>query len=385
MRRLIIMVIISISMTVLSGCWDRMEIGSITFPVAMAMDRNAQTGMIDLYAQVVKTSVGPEGQMVKTFETLESSGRTLSQAMYRMTDRAEQRISWKHINVIVISENFARHGLAEVMDLLSRFTQIRDTSYLLVTDENLKELLQGNPKVDIGIPTPLAAITISGERTAKTKVVSLKDFFSAYLSEGREPVIPKVSIAQREGDRIQLEFNELGVFKRDKLVGFITQEETMGLLWVVQKTTSGNLMIPCSSGKNGIISINPLQTRSRIIPDITDKLRITIEVKAEYSLIEMTCPVVMTTNNVNEINRKVEEYVKKRIEQTIERTRKEFNLDVFGFGERVYRKYPQYWYENKDNWMEIYKDTEFKITVQAQMRRTGETSDSLVFEFRRGE
>lgn len=379
------MLIIFTSATVPSGCWDRMEIGSITFPVAMAIDRNAQTGMIDLHAQVIRTSIGPEGQIVKTHETLETNGRTLSQAMYRMTDHAEQRISWKHINVIVISENFARQGLAEAMDLLSRFTQIRGTSYLLVTAEDLKELLHADPKVDIGVPTPLMGIGISGERTAKTEAVSLKDFFSAYLSEGREPVIPKVGIARRGRDRIELEFNELGVFKRDKLVGFITQEETMGLLWVVQKTTSGNLTIPCSGEENGIISINPLLTRTRIIPVVTDKLRIKIEVRAEYNLIEMTCPVDMTIDSVNEINRKVEEYVKKHIEQTIERTRKEFDLDVFGFGEKVYRKYPQYWYENKDNWIEIYRDAEINITVQAQMRRTGETSDSLVFEFRRGD
>lgn len=374
-------IIILLFLFTLTGCWDRMEIGNVTFPIAMAIDREGKDGPIKLFVQISQVSFAQEGTMVRKLKTLEAEGETLAKALYRITDRTQQQISWKHTMVVALTEEFARTGVKDVLDILGRFNQIHFNNYLIVTPEEPKKLLEGKPEADIGIPSPLLGLKYVQERTSRVKAITLKDFFIHYLSEEQDNVIPRVDIYQKEQDGIELDFNGMGVFKEDRLVGWLSRDETRGMLWVRGEVNSGSVVVPCLEHPDQKISINPLLSRAQFEPYAEEgKIKMVINVYVEYNLIETTCPIKMNMEETKKVNQQVKQYIQNEIEKTMQKAQKELQADIFGFGRKIYRKYPDYWRVHQKDWHEIFKDMEYTVKVSAQLRRTGELSDSLILQ-----
>ena len=49
---------------------------------------------------------------------------------------------------------------------------------------------------------------------------------------------------------------------------------------------------------------------------------------------------------------------------------REFNADIFGFGEMLHKKYSNEWKTLKDNWDEIYPTIELNIDVESKIIKT---------------
>lgn len=363
---------------ILPGCWDRMEVSVTTFPMAIGIDRDDESRDFILFAQIVKSTAGTEGKEMKSFKALESRGKTLSEAMNRMADRSQQNLSWKHVTAVVVTEKLAMQGLTEVFDFLSRFSQTRLTTYILITEEDLQKLLQGNPEADIGLSTPVSGVELVSNRTSQVVEINLKDFFVAHLTEGLDPVIPLVKIDKIEKENFELDFPGVGVIKGDKLVATLNRNQTRGLLWVQGKVTSGSLQLTSSDNPKQSITINLLDTITKITPKLQgDKPSVTIQTRTEFNLIEITYPFKIDAQVAKKIEQQAQEAIKKEIKSSLTKAQKEYKADIFGFGNQVYRKYPRYWLEIKRNWPDIFSTLEVNVEVEARLRRTGETSNSL--------
>lgn len=366
---------------ILAGCWDRMEVSVTTFPLAIGIDQEESTGDFKVFAQIVKSSTGAEGKETKTYKALEASGKTLHEALSRIADRSEQNISWKHVSAVVVTEKLAQQGLTEVLDFLSRFSQTRLTTNIIITDEDLLQLLQANPEADIGLSTPLSGVQLVSQRTSQVIAVSLKDFLIAHLTEGLDPVIPRVKMARIEKGEIQLDFPGVGVFKGDKLVGMLNRNETKGLLWVQSKTNSGSFNLTCPDNPKENISVNHIATTTRITPNLQgNKPSVTIKTRTEFNLVEITCPLKIDAHGAKEIEQLAQEVIQKEIKSTVTKAQKQYKADIFGLGTRFYRKYPHYWQKNKQKWPDIFANLEVNVEVEAKLRRTGETSESVMFQ-----
>lgn len=366
-----------------SGCSDQMEIDRISFPVAMGIDFDETNNTIEVYAQISIPSTSPGGQpqIKKTFKVLEGQGDTLLDAMADITSKGSQNISWKHITVVVITNRMAEHGIGNELDLLCRFQQIHMNSYLMLTDEDLKELLESAPKIESSLPTPLAAIRLISEQSSHTKPITIREFVMAFLCDGCEPVIPKVSIIKGEEKEIALDYQGLGVFKSDQLVGDLDEDETRGAVLTYGMKNISRISIPVpESGKHKEFTIRSVKSLPEILPNMQQNIPgITIKLEAEYILAHISIPVTIDTIEVDRINTQVEEYIKDSVRKTILKTQKELASDIFGFGEKIYRKYPKYWIENKEHWNDIFPTITINVEVEASLKNTGELSNSLKY------
>ena len=57
---------------------------------------------------------------------------------------------------------------------------------------------------------------------------------------------------------------------------------------------------------------------------------------------------------------------------------KKYDVDIFGFGEAIYRADPKYWNKNKNNWKEQFVDLPVHVKADVKIRRLGTVSDSLL-------
>jgi spore germination protein KC len=364
-----------------------MEIDRISFPVALGIDFDEASNSIKVYAQISKTSSSPGGQpqTQKTFKVIEGQGDTLRDAMESTVDRSSQNISWKHITTVVITNKMAAHGIGNELDLLCRFQQIHMNCYLMLTNVDLKELLESTPKIESSLPSPLAAIQLISEQSSYTKAITIRDFVMAYLCNGTQPIISNISIIKGEGKEITVDYVGLGVFKKDKLIGYLSEYETKGANWIFGTKNTSSATVPYSeNGEVQKLTISSITTKPKIISSVQQNTpSITVQLETEYNLSQNSIRTPFDTIEADKINKQVELYIKQNVEAIINKTQKELHSDIFGFGAKIYRKYPKYWLENKDKWNDIFPNIAVNVQVKASLKNTGELLNSL--EYSHGE
>ena len=65
------------------------------------------------------------------------------------------------------------------------------------------------------------------------------------------------------------------------------------------------------------------------------------------------------------------QFIKTGIERYLDRTAKEFESDICGFGEKMKRKFLTWGEWESFGWPDRYKDSTFNVTVEFKIRRTG--------------
>ncbi|HBC91766.1 MAG TPA: Ger(x)C family spore germination protein, partial [Pelotomaculum sp.] len=167
------------------------------------------------------------------------------------------------------------------------------------------------------------------------------------------------------------------VFKGNKMVGWLDERESRGLLWVKGKVKGGVITVPCLSGKGSVegqrFSLEIIRNNSKIEPELTDgALGVTVKVDLQANILEAECPEELDKPEViAAIDQLLAAEVQGEVEDALTKAQREYKTDVFGFGTVFHRKYPVVWKEIKENWMDIYPGLPVYIEVNAVIPRTG--------------
>lgn len=372
----------------LTGCKDLKEVDRITFPVVLGMDWDETNNNIKIYAQVttLSTQSGGQSQSASSFSVLEGEGITLKEAMDNLIDHAQQYISWKQIIAVVLTDKMAKHGISKELDLLSRNEQIHLNSYLLITTENLRELLGTAPLLESGLPTTIVGVDLISEQSTHSKAVTMKDFIVATLNKEIEPVLPLIMIHHKEENKketkIEFDYKGLGVFHDDQLVGWLDEKGTGALLFAsgIQNQGSFTLFQSQETGTEEI-TVSELTTKAKLIPYMQgNQLGITLKISVVYDIYSYVATKKIDVKEAEDVNSLVGAYIKKEVDTLVDKAQHEFDADILGFGGKIYRKYPKYWLENKDNWRKIFSDMDVQVEVEASLRDTGELTNSFKYQ-----
>ncbi|NMA15164.1 MAG: hypothetical protein GX930_08020 [Clostridia bacterium] len=71
--------------------------------------------------------------------------------------------------------------------------------------------------------------------------------------------------------------------------------------------------------------------------------------------------------------------MKKEVLSAWEKAR-QYNTDIFGFGEAVHKKYPKQWEEIEDEWDDYFPEIKLSLEVEAKLRRSGMTTKPPIQE-----
>lgn len=387
-RSLRVIIMVCIAVFILTGCKDMKEVDRITFPVVLGIDWDEENSRIKICAQVstLSSQSGGESPSGTKYSVLEGEGKTLKEAMDNIIDHAQQYISWKQLIAVVFTDKMAKRGIIRELDVLSRNEQIHLNSYLIITTNSLRDLLGTSPVIETGLPTAIVGVGLISEQSTHSKAVTMKDFIAASLNNEIEPVLPQIAIYRKENAhkdaKNELDYRGLGVFKQDRLVGWLNEKETIALLFVsgIQNQGSFTLLQTENNGE-GEITVSEHTTKTKYIPYIKNKaIGMLLTISAEYDIYSYISTQKIDISEVDKINNMVAAHIKKQVEALIHKAQHELNSDIFGFGGKIYRKYPKYWQENKERWPEIFPEIDVIVEVEAKLRDTGELTNSFKYQ-----
>jgi spore germination protein KC len=363
----------------LTGCWNRRELNTLAIVQALGIDRT-ENGQISITAEILRPGEvkGASGTGGEAVWVVTSTGETVFDAIRNASLKTTRKLYFPHNKVIIIGEETARAGVKPLLDFLGRDPEIRRRSYIFIARGKAKPILQGVHEQE-NIPSHAIEGSVQGTK-ASSKIPKriLKDFLETIDSRTSSSVVPGILLLEKSegGQSIKVvALDQTAIFKKDKLIGWFDGRETRGLLWILNEVKSGIIIVKSPKEENKNVSLEIIQTTSKIKPEIKDeKLTITVEIKEEGNLAEQMSEVNLTQPEYfHELEIRQAAVIKEEVNAALTKAQA-WGVDIFKFGEEFHRKFPQEWSALEQNWEEEFKELEVNVEVVAQLRRVGITT-----------
>ncbi|RAP77014.1 Ger(x)C family spore germination protein [Paenibacillus montanisoli] len=378
---------LGVASLLLTGCWDSRELNQLGFTAATAIDY--KEGRWDFsYQIVVPSAISPisvSGASKLPVTVYSTQGKTIREATWRTALESSRNPYFPHNRVIIVSSAAARQGLSTLIDVYLRSTESRETVSVLITDGDARQVLNQLMQLQI-IPGDGIEEMISEEAKALSSLPNVKmyDLALELLGTAKSAVLPEIVVTGPPGvtnpDELsrtnlssQIKLGRLAVLHQDKLVGWVAQQDALGVSFIRNKVHSAVFPFKCEERSRDIDSAFRItHTKTRLTPHKKgEHFIIEIEVKGKGELMETNCPVDL--NEPNTI-RMMEEQLEKEIVDKIQNSWvavKKLKTDVVGFADLIHRKYPKEWKRIGPEWQTEFLQTEIRPKAEITIKRVG--------------
>lgn len=370
MKKVVFIIIIFIICIILSGCWDYREMRELGIVSAIAIDKADEADKILVTAQIINANnisqPGSTGSGEKAYFNINATEDTIYKALRQITHKIDRKIYASHMKVLIINKSMAREGILEYIDFFIRDPEPRNNIYLLVSEGKAADILNIEPDIEKINGNYINNMIKSNFAVSQSADINLQEFLQNLISENTSSVTPLIRIEENK-----LVLGGGAIFKENKYVGSLNEKEARGLLWILDRVKSG-ILINKGFEEGDKISFETIRVSSNIDPVIKDnEIIINIEIYNKSEIGETTGCVnlysdlqlsAMKKRNATVINNEIKAVIKKA---------KELNTDIFGFGEMIYKKYPDEWYKIRDNWDLLFPELKSNILVESDIKLSG--------------
>ena len=390
-RRIVILLTVFICIFLIlgtAGCWNRRELDTLAILMGMGIDKPSEGEGVKLTAQIVKaaelktpksgggSSGGGGGGAEKAYWNIESSGETVFEALRGFTHESSRKVYLPHNQVIIFGRDTARDGVQKYIDFFVRDPETRLNVWVLVADGEAGDIFDVESEMEKMPALDIADLIEAQAATSQTSTVKLREFLARLLSKTTAPIAPVISIATKGQDK-NIYLSGTAVFKTDKMVYQLGETESRGLLWTLGKVKSGIVVVDCPEHDGGKVSLEIIRADAKMTPEIREgRISFKIEVKEEGNLGDQSCTGNLAVPAMMSILEKEEnEAIRAEIMAALKKAR-EYNTDIFGFGEIVHQKYPAQWKELESRWDEVFPGIDVEVVVKAKVNLTGQLARS---------
>lgn len=385
-RILVIIMLVSVAIT--SGCWSRKELNELAVVMALGIDTHEDGYAVS--AQVLNASETGAKQNSSMGSlpviTYTSVGKTIPDALQRMLSMAPRALYLSHLRVLIFGEELARQGVGNAMDFISRNHELRTDFFMLVAKggraSDILEIV--TPFEYIPANSLYSSIMISQKRWAATGKITLQKFITELKRGGSDPVLSGVQLrgSVEQGQNVEnvkkihpdtmIQHAGLGVFKRDRLVGWLDESPSKGVNYILNRveTTVGD--IECAGG--GVAAYLIHRTDSTTHVHLNEKgepeFRVEMEIEADLSAVECTMKLD-SPDAITDLEKRIENRFNTNIAKHIRYIQSEYGADVFGSGEALHRQLPKVWKKYRDNWDERFRTVQIQVNANVAIRRIG--------------
>jgi spore germination protein KC len=380
----VLILLAAIVLTTVVSCWNRRELDTLAIVTAVGIDKSQEDGKVSVTFQIMKPSEvkapssgsqgsggsgGSSGVWVLT-----STGYTVFDAARNAITQSDRRLFFPQNRIIVIGEEIARKGTASLLDFFDRDPEPRRLSWLLIAKGKASDIIHAKHEQEKIPAEAIDSMVKSSGVTSMAVKVNLNDFFKKLSSPSADPVACRIEMIKEEGSaNRKIRVTGAAVFRRDRLVGFLDRPETRGLNWVLGKVRSGIIVVKSPKEENKNVALEIIRASSKITPKIQDgEGSITVEIKEEGNLAEQMSNVELTNVGMFKVlEQRKAQVIKNEIESVLNKARKEWGVDIFGFGEAVHRKYPREWKELQGKWRDEFPEIKVEVKIDANLRTGG--------------
>lgn len=392
MKKELTVILLILLTLLLSGCWSKRELSELAIVVGLGVDK--VDDMYEVSVQVVDpgeiSSKQPSSVRAPVI-TYNSQGKTVFEAIRRITTSSPRKPYFSHIQIVVIGEKLASEGINQTIEFLARDHEIRNDFNVIVANKTTaKEVLNVLTPIE-KIPAHLISKSIqhSEKYWGSIQSVTIDELINTLNSDEKSPVLSvievhgnqKLGIDKTNTERVDtpviLDFTGLAVFKKDKLIGILTEEESKSFNFLNDNIKDTIEIIACPN--EGQLSTEIFKSKAKItgkIKNSTPELNIRMDIEQNVS--EVDCDINLAKlETIQFINKMTSKTIKDKTEQVLYTIQNNYQVDYLGFSEVLHREDPKEWKKIKDEWPEIFPDLVINVEVNVSTRGLGTLQNSI--------
>jgi spore germination protein KC len=413
-KYLSIVLLIIMLASILSGCYDAMEIDDDLYPIILGVDIGKQN-MVRNTIQYpnYKSDSGSGGASAggkmnggteknvsegNNIESIESP--TVLEGLYMFSMTLSRRVSLMHTKLLIISEEFAKLGIQGYMAGFERFRETRTTMSLLISKGRAEDFIMEN-KTNIGTSLSKSVELLLGQTsiTGFFPRVRFFDFYKDMLSTYRQPVALYGGVNQlnnidgisdktkvieagkgylpgeipRKGTS-KVEIAGISVFNGGKMVGALDSYETTYYMMLTGEYKKGRVSIQDKYDPTKAIVFDMHTSRKPKVKasmqDGKPVIDLNIKLEAEIYVIQSRIDYEELPLT-QDAKKQIEDFLSKGMKATIKKTQEEFHTDIFGFGEWMAGNFFTIEDWESYNWLAHYPEAAVNLNLSVDIRRTG--------------
>ncbi|MBY9082294.1 Ger(x)C family spore germination protein [Paenibacillus sp. HN-1] len=377
-----------------AGCWDSVELNRRAIVSGVAVDRGPapeQAYVLTFQVIVADEISGKNTRGNPPVVLYTGTGRSMFEALSNASRKVSRFLSLAHIRVIVISEEWARNGINNILDVLERDNESRLTTNIFVSKkQSAKDILS---VLTVFGRIPSMDLVGKLETTSRTFgynfIKEVDDVVRDIQIAGGGGLINGVHVtgALEEGQSLDnlkrvnphaiLNLSGLAAFKGDRLIAWLDGSEARGSALLLNKVKQTPAFV--RSPEYGMISFDIYNNKVKLETTSTESGHpaFTVRILQQASIKEIANgPDLTNPNTLVKIEKLVEQFTQNQVASAVSRA-KELKSDYLGFGAAYERSNPKGWKKIKGSWDTVFSGCEVKIKIDAVIRHTDMRTNSI--------
>lgn len=385
----------------LGGCWGKREVEDLAPLLGIGFDQGKTPGTYLITEQFARPKKqGQSGTDIedRTFTVEASSLRDAYEKFSVATYRTPFMGSLK---VIVIGEDLARAGgFNDILDFSQRFAEFRRSMYLVLAKGKAQDIFELKLRSGLLPALAIKSNIEGGDELSIFPTVRLGHYLTILGTKSIAPILPVIQIV-KPGEGIEykpdkgnepgeMKIREAGVLRGDRLVDYLTDEESKGYMWLNNdvKQRSINTVDIAENTINFGGQVLRSSTKFRIT-DNNGEIGLNYQIKASIAIDEILglkkslsgAEWVVLTKQAEETFAKV---IEKECQSALKKQR-ELSLDFLGIGRHIEQKKSAYWKTIKDQWETEIADFPVSVDIKVTIEHTGMSSSSAINSGKEGQ
>lgn len=325
----------------------------------------------DCYIVTVRSSVSAQDEGEEYFK---SEGKSVLEALNNLSLSTGREPFYSHNYLVVFGRECAELGLDRCMDFFVRYYNTRPAVKMFLAEDTAEEILSAQKEEKFLKMSEIQQLAESNRYNGKSMDVDILTFVNGVKREGSSPCLP-VLRATDSG----VEVSATAIFEDYRLKDSLTLDQTRGLLAMTERIEKGEAVVKGTEFGEATLSIS---TRSGQVDVSLDEagtpvFHIKIEAKGDISAISGGRNR-MQDEYYPAIEEALSRELQKQVQSALKQGIQEAQCDVFGFGNLLYRTYPEYWRTVADDWQDNMLDCRFEIEVASKVLRLEEEDEPLM-------
>lgn len=287
---------------------------------------------------------------------LASTSETVAEALDNLRERSFRTLSLAQLKVVIIGEQAARHGIDDTLDYLERNQEVQRRVTLAVAPGEALKILQVRTMIDQLAAFTLPRLITEARAAARAPEASIGEAMT-WRETSTGFVVPRVRASGKE-----LVVAGAGVFRGERLVDWLGEEECRGLAWLAGQPRDEILSFPCP--------IRPGKHYAVRVTGVRRRLKVRVEQGRPVFAVSLSCRIDFlesphrfeTKDDVARAQSAAAEVIRAQVEAAL-KAGKRSRTDFFGFGTALKGAWPAVWDRLGKGW-----DDYFAQAVRVELR-----------------
>ncbi|MDN4524050.1 Ger(x)C family spore germination protein [Fictibacillus fluitans] len=381
MRHTKLLLILMLSFSLLTGCWDKVEINQLAIVTMVGMDYDHASNRYTAFYQVInpKGLASNKGGTAAPLYTYHIKRKDIASTHLEAFDILPRVLFPDHIQGIMVSQRLAEKGLKDFINFIERQPNRRSNIPVLVTSDSLEQAmktytpLESIPGVDLRSLIKMQSKQ-SGKVSEKNQVLDL----SESMETGSLVFLPMIRLIPGGNLRGNMEgLNDIdanqGNFRLDgtvlmkygKMVGMLNGKDSALLHFAKGQSTEFFKAVHYDENKKVVLKsmIKPRIHKELVMEE--NKPVMKLRVNAALQIYDSNANVVLTQSTLKKMQKAFDREVQQNLDELVDKSKRK-GWDLFDIQGQLKMK-------REDNWKKggYWRKVQVRTEVNSAIRNVG--------------